>query len=39
MKLLGKRNWYLPKWLDWLPGPTSDTAEKPPKVAPAPTAA
>lgn len=19
MKLLGRRNWYLPKWLDWLP--------------------
>ena len=19
MKLLGNRNWYLPKWLDWLP--------------------
>jgi RND superfamily putative drug exporter len=19
MKLLGERNWYLPRWLDWLP--------------------
>jgi uncharacterized membrane protein YdfJ with MMPL/SSD domain len=19
MKLLGKRNWYLPSWLEWLP--------------------
>jgi uncharacterized membrane protein YdfJ with MMPL/SSD domain len=19
MKLLGERNWYLPKWLEWLP--------------------
>jgi RND superfamily putative drug exporter len=19
MKLLGKRNWYLPRWLEWLP--------------------
>jgi RND superfamily putative drug exporter len=19
MKLLGKRNWYLPKWLSWIP--------------------
>lgn len=19
MKLLGNRNWYLPRWLDWLP--------------------
>ena len=38
MKLLGERNWYLPKWLDWLPGPASDIAE-PPEVAPAPLAA
>jgi RND superfamily putative drug exporter len=22
MKLLGKRNWYLPKWLEWLPNVT-----------------
>jgi len=21
MKLLGERNWYLPRWLDWLPRP------------------
>ena len=21
MKLLGDRNWYLPSWLEWLPGP------------------
>jgi uncharacterized membrane protein YdfJ with MMPL/SSD domain len=19
MKLLGERNWYLPRWLDWIP--------------------
>jgi RND superfamily putative drug exporter len=19
MKLLGERNWYLPRWLEWLP--------------------
>jgi RND superfamily putative drug exporter len=19
MKLLGERNWYMPRWLDWLP--------------------
>jgi len=19
MKLLGERNWYLPKWLEWMP--------------------
>ena len=24
MKLLGDRNWYLPRWLDWLPKVTSD---------------
>src|SRR3954452_15209474 len=39
MKLLGERNWYLPKWLEWLPGPASDTAEKPPEATPAPLAA
>jgi uncharacterized membrane protein YdfJ with MMPL/SSD domain len=39
MKLLGERNWYLPKWLEWLPGPASDVAEAPPEVAPAPVAA
>ena len=22
MKLLGPRNWYLPRWLDWLPRPS-----------------
>ncbi len=26
MKLLGDRNWYLPKWLDWLPKVTVDEA-------------
>ena len=33
MKLLGDGNWYLPRWLDWLPGNTSKTAtvdERPP---------
>lgn len=25
MKLLGDRNWYLPKWLDWLPKVTAET--------------
>jgi uncharacterized membrane protein YdfJ with MMPL/SSD domain len=39
MKLLGERNWYLPKWLEWLPGPARNTAEAPPEVAPAPAAA
>jgi RND superfamily putative drug exporter len=33
MKLLGKRNWYLPSWLAWLPHvsaePAGGTAAKP----------
>ncbi|MFE0626283.1 MMPL family transporter [Streptomyces sp. NPDC058864] len=32
MALLGERNWYLPKWLGWLPDMTHDEAV----VAPAP---
>ena len=27
MKLLGKWNWYLPAWLDWLPRVTPTDAE------------
>jgi hypothetical protein len=32
MKLLGEWNWYLPRWLDWLPrleveGPSRATGE------------
>ena len=39
MKLLGDRNWYLPKWLEWLPhlehgGPAS--SETPPALPPLP---
>jgi RND superfamily putative drug exporter len=34
MKLLGTKNWYLPKWLEWLPhfehGGSVDTLERPP---------
>jgi RND superfamily putative drug exporter len=31
MRLLGERNWYLPRWLEWLPnlqveGPPPETA-------------
>jgi len=26
MKLLGEVNWYLPRWLDWLPKVTPETA-------------
>jgi RND superfamily putative drug exporter len=38
MKLLGDWNWYLPKWLDWLPSMTFETAhveehEAPPAIA------
>ncbi|MER6558123.1 MMPL family transporter [Streptomyces sp. NPDC001027] len=33
MALLGERNWYLPKWLHWLPDLTHD--ESPEAVAPA----
>ncbi|WP_329414806.1 MMPL family transporter [Streptomyces sp. NBC_00704] len=33
MALLGERNWYLPKWLGWLPDFTHDEAPEP--VAPA----
>ncbi|MEU1616969.1 MMPL family transporter [Streptomyces sp. NPDC005722] len=32
MALLGERNWYLPKWLGWLPDMTHDEAD----LAPAP---
>jgi uncharacterized membrane protein YdfJ with MMPL/SSD domain len=38
MKLLGDRNWYLPKWLEWLPhlehGGSAERVERPPAVAP-----
>jgi RND superfamily putative drug exporter len=34
MKLLGERNWYLPRWLEWLPrfdaGESSTASEAPP---------
>ena len=36
MKLLGDANWYLPKWLDWLPRLEHDA--KAPALAPAPAA-
>jgi RND superfamily putative drug exporter len=32
MKLLGPRNWYLPRWLGWLPRPSRPA---PPPVPPA----
>ena len=37
MKLLGERNWYLPRWLEWLPhfefGEASVAPEAPPAAA------
>ena len=38
MKLLGDGNWYLPKWLDWLPKVTTEEASPvavPPEAVPA----
>jgi uncharacterized membrane protein YdfJ with MMPL/SSD domain len=37
MKLLGDRNWYLPRWLEWLPRLEHGTPAKP--VSPPPTPA
>jgi RND superfamily putative drug exporter len=37
MKLLGEKNWYLPKWLEWLP--KLEHSEPAPEAAPAPAAA
>jgi RND superfamily putative drug exporter len=32
MKLLGKWNWYLPSWLEWLPkGPAMEGSPEPPE--------
>jgi uncharacterized membrane protein YdfJ with MMPL/SSD domain len=38
MKLLGEWNWYLPRWLEWLPGRDRRDSE-PSELQPAPTAA
>jgi RND superfamily putative drug exporter len=38
MKLLGDWNWYLPKWLQWLPR-LERTSETTPELTPAPTSA
>ena len=27
MKLLGEWNWYLPRWLEWVPSPTPKPRE------------
>ncbi|MGZ5326536.1 MAG: MMPL family transporter, partial [Solirubrobacterales bacterium] len=34
MKLLGDRNWYLPRWLEWLPNLEHDETPKTPASAP-----
>jgi RND superfamily putative drug exporter len=40
MKLLGDRNWYLPKWLQWLPRLEHEAAPAPaPARVPMPEAA
>jgi uncharacterized membrane protein YdfJ with MMPL/SSD domain len=39
MKLLGERNWYLPRWLEWLPRLEHDDTEAAPKARPATTSA
>jgi putative drug exporter of the RND superfamily len=36
MTLLGSRNWYLPRWLGWLPRVTPPPPPPPPPQAPAP---
>jgi RND superfamily putative drug exporter len=38
MKLLGDANWYLPRWLEWLPRLDYEprVREKAPDAAPAP---
>ncbi len=37
MKLLGKWNWYLPSWLEWLPTlPMSEEVAPPPAQSAAP---
>jgi uncharacterized membrane protein YdfJ with MMPL/SSD domain len=35
MKLLGERNWYLPRWLGWLPRLEHERADVPADAAPA----
>ena len=36
MKLLGDRNWYLPRWLEWLPRLEHERAPEAPEAAPVP---
>jgi putative drug exporter of the RND superfamily len=39
MKLLGERNWYLPRWLEWLPRFEPGERSAAPEVPPAPVSA
>jgi uncharacterized membrane protein YdfJ with MMPL/SSD domain len=39
MKLLGEWNWYLPRWLEWLPRLEGREPEPSPEVTPAPVSA
>ena len=39
MKLLGEWNWYLPRWLEWLPRFDHDKAEATPEIASTPVSA
>jgi RND superfamily putative drug exporter len=36
MKLLGRWNWYLPRWLGWLPGMSRSGRSNTPRSAPLP---
>ena len=36
MRLLGERNWYLPRWLAWLPNLQVEGAHQPQAPAPDP---
>jgi RND superfamily putative drug exporter len=39
MKLLGEKNWYLPRWLEWLPQVSHETEVREPRfAAPSPAA-
>jgi uncharacterized membrane protein YdfJ with MMPL/SSD domain len=37
MKLLGEWNWYLPRWLEWLPRLEGRRSEPAPDMQPVPT--
>jgi RND superfamily putative drug exporter len=39
MKLLGERNWYLPRWLEWLPRLEPEGRSAAPEAPPAPVSA